>query len=305
MPSSRIFFQHKLQAFNPFYFSKNNPLASFSKENFSAAQSIMDSKPAFSRFFPEALPEPPPEWHSVTVQDLCDFFSHPARYLLKKRLGISLSDSRIDLKETEPFSIEGLDGYAVGQLLLEKLIRGESKESCREYLKAKGMLPHGTAGLCAFARLADEVSDFVHTLASLRSSAHGRNIPVNGMLGDFSISGSIADFCPPLLCRYRFGRKRPKDIITLWINTLALTALSPDVSCKGGIFAGRDGIWEIRGIEKAPSLLEDALDCYWSGLSRPLPFFPLASPEATVATLPDCWNNWASANTILRRRNGF
>ena len=276
-PSSRIFLRHRLQAFSPFYFAPNGPLKSFSKENFAAARSILDSRNERKDFFSETLPAPLPEWFDVSIQDLCDFFSHPTRFLLKKRLGITLSDSRIDLRDKEPFAIEGLDGYAVGQLLLEQFIQGQSRESCCSFLKAKGMLPHGNAGLCAFVKLADEASDFVRNLSFLQLSAHSQTIPINGRLGEFSISGSIDGFSPPFLCRYRFGNKKPKDIITLWMSTLALATFAPDVKSEGGIFAGRDGVCEITGIENASSLLKDALDIYKTGLSRPLPFFPQAS----------------------------
>jgi exodeoxyribonuclease V gamma subunit len=277
LPSHRVLFRHRLQAFSPFYFAKNGPVSSFSKENFAAAQRVMNPHAASLEFFPDALPELPPQWQSVTIADLCDFFSHPARFMLNKRLGISLSDSRIDLQDTEPFTIEGLDGYAIGQLLVEQFIKGESRASCRDYLKAKGMLPHGNAGLCAFAQVADEVSDFVHSLTSLRLNSCTQNILINGTLGGFAINGIIPGFYPPFLCRYRFGRKKPKDIIALWIQSLAFAAFSPEVHVEGSIFAGRDGIWEISGIENGNTLLKDLLECYKIGLSKLLPFFPLAS----------------------------
>ena len=109
--------QHRLQAFSEIYFNgQESALFSYSAENSRASQSARQPRRP-PVFFSESLSAPPDTWRAVPLNQLAEFFCHPAKFISTRRLGLILPDGESALLETEPFSIEGLDGYQIRQQL--------------------------------------------------------------------------------------------------------------------------------------------------------------------------------------------
>jgi exodeoxyribonuclease V gamma subunit len=285
--SGSIVFRHRLQAFSPNYFLPEARLFSYSEENHRAAEmnSHPDKNPVI--FFPAPLEAPSEEWHSVDIVDLCAFFVHPAKFLLRKRLGIRLPDITESLQDREPFFIEGIDGYRIGLELVRRLLGKESRESCYETLKAESLLPHGNAGACAFNGLADEARVFVDRINSITETGELTPVRVEGRLDRFSIAGGIEQCGPQGLFMYRFAQVKPRDMLQFWIQTTILSAFGEPAQAQNNMLLARDGCWRLPRLDNAAAVLLLLLDAYWEGLRAPLHFFPKAS--------------WAYAENIVKK----
>ena len=76
---------------------------SFSENQCRAARGLTGPRAPLGPFIPSGLPEPDESWRTVSVDDLCRFWSHPARYFLNHRLGIHLEEADAVIEEKEPF----------------------------------------------------------------------------------------------------------------------------------------------------------------------------------------------------------
>ena len=272
-----ITMRHRLQAFSGRYFVPDGPLFSYSEENYRAACNAARREKMLKPFFSAPLPAPSSDWRTISVADLCAFFVQPIKFLLQKRLGMRLQEVEQPLEEKEPFFIEGLEGYHIGQQLVERLLDHESRQSCFQSMKVASLLPHGAVGACAFDRAADEASAFIDRIESIIDTKELSSIDVLGRAGEFTISGRIDNCAPFGLLLYRFAKANPKDMLHFWIKSLVCAALAPDTYKEKSVLVARDGCWELPQIPDASQLLESLLELYWQGLSFPLHFFSKSS----------------------------
>jgi exodeoxyribonuclease V gamma subunit len=146
--------KHRLQAFSPEYFERGEKLFSYAIENLDAARSAMGDRKDPGPFISGGLPEPGEEWKTVDLNQLCGFYSNPARFLLNHRLKFYLREDAAVLDEIEPFALEGLDKYQFENDLVERSIRrpegmagrgqGHGPASAGE--PGRGVLRHGLRG---------------------------------------------------------------------------------------------------------------------------------------------------------------
>lgn len=271
--------KHALQAFNPRYFQKGG-LVSYSRENFAAARSLKAGGPRHApAFFGEGLSEPEPGYRNVSVDDLCSFFSNPARFLLTRRLGLILDDSADVLDEREPFDVRGLDRHALESALLEKALQGTGIRREMERLRAGGLIPPGTPGTCWFEDTCASIERLAARVTARRKGAALEPLSVDISLSGFRITGSIAGLYPGGLVLHR-PVSRERHLVTFWIRRLVLdcaaAALKSPVP-EAAALCTRELDCIYRCPENSPAILSGLLEIYWQGLARPVPFFPQAS----------------------------
>jgi exodeoxyribonuclease V gamma subunit len=140
------------------------------------------------------------------------------------------------------------------------------------------VLPHGSVGKAAFAKLLGEVEAVA---ARLPPTAGQEPVGREGelALADFVLSGR-AEVIPELgQLRYRFGVVRAVDLIDGWLHHLFLQALPPGASPVGTMLVGTDKVFSFAPVADPQGCLTGLLDLYWRGLHQPLPFFPETSRE--------------------------
>jgi len=87
--------KHSLQAFSPRNFGADDKRCfSYSVDNSVAGQIAAENRHEPPTFFDKPLSEPEDLWRHVDLEQLVDFFSHPAKFLLRKRLNIELPRER-------------------------------------------------------------------------------------------------------------------------------------------------------------------------------------------------------------------
>lgn len=299
-----IITRHRLQAFSPSYFEKSSKLFSFSTDNYLAALNAGKINENVEPFFPTPLAEPEMAFKSLQINDLCRFFQNPSRYLLQRRLRISLDIRHVNFSDDEPFDVSGLEQYKITGKLIDNLLSGKSVEECYKQFKIMGELPHGTVGKHHFDVISRDVSDFVYSLSSLKVEQQLDNLLIDNDLSDFHIYGSLQNIWKNHQLQYRFARFKAADLLNLWIRHLLLNNFGSASYPKTSIILTRDGCIRFGEVKDSEQLLHKLLDLYWKGLSSPLFFFPESSWEFAETVLLQNKPEETALYNALKKWNG-
>lgn len=145
--------EHPLQPFSIEYFSDNDSLFTYEPVRAELAQRLVAPQSASPQpFF--AAPLPPESATTVMFDDFLRFWRHPARALLRDRLGIVLTDAQRELPDTEPFGLDYADRRALADRLLPILlntshdVRNDAslRERVQRIATASPELPDGATG---------------------------------------------------------------------------------------------------------------------------------------------------------------
>jgi exodeoxyribonuclease V gamma subunit len=283
----RIVSKHRLQAFSPEYFKKNEKLFSYSDVNCQAAECIFKTRQAPVPFISKGLTDPEEEWKTVDLDQLCNFFGNPTKFLLNRRLGIYLEKRASILEERESFDIKGLEKYLLEQSLVERQFSGRNLKDFLPLAKASGQLPHGAIGECIYDGLSHGVERFVGMTEPFTRETKLEPVEVDLSFSGFKLTGTLNTIYPERLMQYRYARVKPKDRLRVWLHHLALNCLKidhyPRISMLVGLRpSGPEPAWtawEFSPVEDAEEILLGLLEDYWEGLVRPLHFFPRCSWE--------------------------
>ena len=276
---------HRLQPFHPDYFSTQNiipkeKLFSYSTENCHAAVELTSKPQKKSPNIAIPLSAPSDTYKQVELSELIKFFSHPTKYLLIKRIGISYIEETQNHNTSEPFITKGLDRYKLENDILERLMGEQDIEKLYQVKRAEGLLPHGKMGEIQFTQMVSAVQSFKRTLDKLFSNKKLQHLEVNLGMKDFKISDRLENLTKTEMVQYRYATIKPKDIIRGWISHLVLNSTNNHDESgvgKNTFLIGKDKIYKYDPVPESSTYLEQLLSLYWQGLSEPLHFFPRTS----------------------------
>ncbi len=274
--ASSVVKRHCLQAFNPRYFTGEEGLFSFSRENAEAARSLAGRDAQSRVFIPGPISEPADEWKNVDIGTLCKFYRNPCRFLLSKRLAMGISEYSFSLEDCEPVEPDDRELYYLRKAYIGHVLGGADDETSYRAMKMDGRLPHGALGEILFSRIRNESAAFIRQVKKRIADAGSQARAVDMRIGPFTLSGSLTTYPPDRVVLYRPARTRAFDLFTAWIHHLVLCSL-----CRGAdaqsCYISRDGTAEFSPVENSSDMLKTLLEHYWEGMSRPLPFFPETS----------------------------
>ncbi len=276
---------HHLQPFHPDYFvpqtdTRREKLFSYSAENCGAARALSSQQQEIYPVFSEPLPTPPDELKQIELHELVRFFSHPARYLMVKIIGIAPIEESQILDTSEPFTLKGLARYKMENEILEQLLTGQDCSKLYQIKKASGELPHGTIGKTYFTQLVSELQSFHKILAGLLSGQELQQQHVTLTIGDYTLTGRLDNISANGMVQYRYATMKPKDVIRSWINHLVLNSIQDSTVAENSMttfYAGKEAVYQYGPAAKSILHLEQLLDLYWQGLTEPLHFSPQTS----------------------------
>lgn len=295
--------KHKLQAFNPEYFTGNNGLFSYSRSNHLTALNYIRSRQKqlpFGLRTPGLKAADPSELY---LNDLIRFFENPARAFLLNRLGIYLQDKKDVLETSEAFELDSLEETILGNDIVGKIIEKRSLKdpafNITDFLekhynisRSCGRLPHGNTGKVSFSEISTDAAGFADTVLNQLNGIEPVAKEISLTLGGLHITGSIPSVFGQELIHFRFAKIKPKDRLRLWISFLALNAASDSpfgakVICRDsgkgsgiwgidtGTFCGDSNNSSHRVI--STGMLLELIEIYKKGLCSPLKFFPKTS----------------------------
>ncbi|MGE4297920.1 MAG: exodeoxyribonuclease V subunit gamma [Desulfovibrionaceae bacterium] len=276
---------HRLQAFHPAYFSgaANAPLFSYSRADRDGATALA-AQTAPQPFAPlppdapqanDAAPEDEGTPLDATLAELLAFYRHPGKAFLRA-LGIRLGNDAQHIEDVERLdALDGLEGYTLGERLLNALEQGTDPAILLADARAANLLPPGEAGAAAFEAVRREAEPLA---AQRRERAAGAALPpASGVVraGAWTLSGHAAGLYPGGLLRCRFAKLSGKHLVTAWIEHLFANAVRGQAGVRTHVL-GRDGAhtFSPMAAPAAASLLGQLLDLRRAGLAAPLPFAP-------------------------------
>lgn len=290
----RVTLEHPLQPFSPRCFehdhrealnqSKGLHLFSFSRDNYQASLTGISSQEQVTPFFQGELDLPEDEFHEITANDFSRFFRHPARYLLEKRLGLTIAGGSDLIEETEPFEIMGLERYALSDRLVDHVLNDADEKALYAWARATGSLPLGRKGEIVFNELKDAASGLAQGVRSVTKTLEKDSVAVDVTVDGVRISGTIGDLYDGQLIRFRPSGIGGKDLLDLWIRHVLLCASRPDDQLKHSFVFGLDRSkddplagFRFALVDGPTTILKTLVSLYLQGLKAPLHFFPSSS----------------------------
>ena len=317
----RLVVDHPLQPFSTDYFNPDSEprLRSFNAEYCEALQQMGKSAAVATlpikaeeddeaetapdiglSLFPAPLPPPGPEWRTVRLEQLCDFFLSPCRYLLRDRLGIALGEREEELADDEPFLPDPPSRRAIARRLLDPALEGASEAALLELARAGNEFPAGPLGEATLAGEIRALWRFARGLreeraAELLPHAAGISFRIDGE--DWRLEGALGDLHPAGLVRYRYDDVRASDYLAGWIDHLFLCATLPEATTATTRWHSRDGVFVLGPYDEARERLAELMALYREGLRQPLHFFPRSAwafvqGEDDLATARNKWYSY-------------
>ncbi len=286
-----LIYKHPLQAFSPAYFKQDNKnLFSYSGINKIISDNLTKTEAESSTFFKGELPEPEEAFKSLSAKGLISFFQHPAKFLMQQRLGVHFRDEAVIDEDCEPFKLNGLEKYNLGQDLLGRFLNSQPLKGYKEIAQAQNLLPEDWPGQDVFNCQVTEVKQFGHFIEYILDQEKLEPKEIDCKLNDFRITGRLDQIYRNEQLLYRFGQMRPKDLIELWVKHLLFQAVKPEDHSGRSMLITRDkkssvAIFELSPCPDARNIISDLLEIYWKGLQGNTLFFPHVSFEYAQAVL--------------------
>ncbi|MDA8018299.1 MAG: exodeoxyribonuclease V subunit gamma [Thermoanaerobaculia bacterium] len=299
----KVLVAHPLQPWSWRYFAGGESvLRSYDAVQLRAAEALRAGGGDSSPFAASALPRGGESEVDLTVDELVRFWTHPIREFCR-RLGIVLESEEDGSDDAEPFTVTGLDGFAIRQWLLEGRLEarrtGEEDHKVREaseraFLRAWGALPPGRLGDAAWNELSRRVDELLIRIPD-ESELQPASIDVRGDIGSaetsWRLGGRIGQRTVRGLLHYRCAGVRAADRLRTWIEHLAVTASTGSRESARLLGESRELVFDPP--TDAIALLGSLVDGYLHGLRRPLPL----TAETSLA-----WAEQARALSDPRRR---
>jgi len=231
-------------------------------------------------FLPQPLPAPEPVTE-VEPADLVDFWKHPVRFFLQRRLGVYLRKGEELPPDSEPFALDPLSRYRLGNELVQAALDGGKGDMLR-LLRARGDLPHRELGDATFDELAAAANRLAARVKPLLGPPRDP-FPCRLRLECCDIVGSLDNLFESGRVTYRFAKVKTVDFLSLWIHHLVLAlAAPPGVECCS-VHVGSDRLLRFGPVAAAGQYLNRLLELRFLGLRQPLHFYPRTSMEWVTA----------------------
>lgn len=299
-----IITEHRLQAFSSKYFT-DDQLFTYSSTQQKISQRLVQGNDTAPSFIDSDLSEPDDDWKQLSVEDLISFFQHPAKFLLRKRLGIYLHEEEVLTEDRELFALERLNKYRVEQELLERFLKEESLENYEQVMQSRDLLPEGWSGRQEYQQKATEAREFGEAIQQQLDQQQLDDREVNIKINDFHISGVLTDVFTDLQLTYRFGGARAKDKIDFWIRHLLFQLAKPDGHPGKSLMVNWDDATlqqrRLQPVADSQTILADLLDWYWQGLQYPLDFYCKSSYGYAECVLEDEKNDDEGIDQALKK----
>ncbi|NIF80292.1 exodeoxyribonuclease V subunit gamma [Paraburkholderia sp. Cy-641] len=295
--------EHPLQAFASNYFAAQPDLFTYDADRAELATLLAAPRhPAAAPFFDQPLPAE--ETHEVGFDDFVRFWRHPARSLLRDRLGVALSDAQGELLDTEPFDLDYAGRDALAERLLPVLLDAGTDDDAmfsrvRRVAEASPELPGGATGavwrareLSALQQLATsvrrEVASGIERLPFVLDVAPrwpaGADIvgalfgPHDALLREaaetpLQLRGTLNLLTGTGQVMFRYAKATARDYLSAWLAHLVYCAVRPD-GPRRTVWHGSGESFELAPVTAPLDELAPLAALFKAGRRLPLRFFP-------------------------------
>ena len=269
----QIVTRHRLQPFSPVYFSATGSLRSYDPLWHAAVSArLTQGEVEMLPLFAQPLPPLDPPLTTVTLDELERFLKNPAKFFLQQRLQLRLITPTEALSEREPFLLDGLERYHLGQPLASRLLAGNSAGREEERAIAAGLLPVGAIGSSSWRTLLGRIQAFTDVVRSGQPKGAQR-VEIKLICAGLCLNGEIETVGTDSALFWRYASLKGKDRLAGWLRHLALNAAGRALATT---IIGNDGAMTLAPLPMAAAkdCLDELVTLYRQGWQRPLPFFP-------------------------------
>jgi len=227
----RVVVRHPLQDFDPRNFARGALVAnrtwSFDPVTLEGARALTGTRAAPGPFLRAPLPALPTA--IVEIEDLVRFVEHPVRAFLRRRLGISVTETSDEVADDLHVDLDGLAKWGVGQRLLEARLAGVNGRTAALAEIARGLLPPGGLGRPVIAEVLPVVEEVVAAAQALIAGGESPGgIDAAVALSDGRwLRGTVSGVSGAMLRTVTFSRVSAKHRLAAWVRLLVLTAAFP------------------------------------------------------------------------------
>jgi len=294
--------EHPLQPFAAAYFQPGSDLVSYDAERATlasllAAEASRDGTRE-QPFFAQPLPVEPVE--PVAFSEFERFWRHPARALLRGRLGIVLADAQAELLDTEPFALDFAGSDALAERVLPLLIEagdGGVHDHALRIADASPELPGGATGavwrdqaLGSMTQLASNVRRALADGIERRPfslivvpkwpdteqalfGADDAMLAADAVRAPLELHGTLNRLTPAGQIIYRYARPSARDYLSAWLAHLVYCAIEPG-GPRRTLWFGSGGAFELTPVAVPLERLAPLAALFRAGRRMPLRFFP-------------------------------
>ncbi len=262
------------------------------------------AQPVAPALFSPATPLPDTlgdEKIELQLESLIRFFHNPAKGFFQNRWQVSFPGLQDGQQEHEPFAIDGLARYQLNDRWLQDTQTDDAQSAhyWQSQLKAEGKLPLANSGPIKLKKLSKEFEALRASVEEAIAGKRQHSVAVLYEDKNLLLAGRVHGAFDRDLILWRPGKVRAKDRLTLWLNWLALCALTSEHQWQQAQFIGTDGNAVLNRVEPDVALrtLQQWLAAWQRGILQPLCFFPEAGWSwVTVQDVLKTLKLWAGSD---------
>ena len=283
LPRHQLLIEHPLQSFSHRYFiapdeGRYFSYASERRPVLDAPQILMPPAILTTRLTDEA-----PE--VLTLQILADFFSNPARYLLRQRLGVRLERTR-PVRDSLAACRSDFDARLVRRQTLLSVYQDDSGfEVAEKKLRAQALLAPGAIGQLALESEWLKVADLADRIDQAAVDQPQQRFAFERVIDGIRLTGQLMNVGQHAQYRHSLLPLVPSELLSTWIDHLALN-LSPQTMPHRTTLVAFDKSYVLHEVTSPETMLTELLEWYRLGQKELLPFFP-RSAHAYATTSGD------------------
>ncbi len=257
---------HPLQPFSRRYFDNSNPnLYSYDRDYCRVAQTLLaENEQKGSWWQGKFLYED----DVIRFHDLLRFFSNPAGWFVRNRLGIDLKREDSAPDENERFALDHLTKYQVNQMLLSGLQKEQDAIELLKPFYVSGNWFAAVPGEVETIKSVHSAQQYLAQIESLGLGAVLEPLEFSFEIGGYTLVGTLNGLYERGLVLVRFGKCRGEDILKAWLHFLVLQHLGKLLPVH---LLTEEKVFSLHpDIESDLMNLEQAVDCFIQGSEQPL-----------------------------------
>ncbi|MEW1958139.1 exodeoxyribonuclease V subunit gamma [Kineococcus sp. NPDC059986] len=292
----RVVVQHPLQPTDPKNFAggalgRPGPF-SYDRSALAGAATGVADPVAPPPFLTAGLPPAPAA--DLDLDQLVQFFQHPAKGFLRQRLDVATATREEEPADALPVELDALAKWSVGDRALAARLRGAGASDVVRLETARGALPPGPLGAAVLREVGPLVDRIAGVAAEFDTGLAGsepRSVDVELDLdvpgtGPVRLTGNVRGVRPvrpggrasgDVAVTTLYSRVKAKQTVRAWLELLALSAAHPGTEFRTVVVGrGAQGSVALLTLGPVPAAvargtLADLLELRAAGLCAPLP----------------------------------
>jgi exodeoxyribonuclease V gamma subunit len=283
--SERLTVHQPLSAASPrnFGHAADRRLFSYSQADCRAAAALIAPVHRAACFAVVSAPAPAAQTLALGELERC--LMRPSREFCQRRLGLYLGSDLGQLSEREPFALDPLERWQIGNEWLERLREDPAAVSDMEVQRALGRLPFGAAGKRVYDALARDVAAISGALAQVADGPRRASLPIDLPIAGLRLTGSLDELWSANQVGVQYSKLSSRHELRQFIRHVVLCCVAeqqPELALPTtSVLIGRknNGVGAVRFSSgaAATSVLTELIVLYREALSAPLPLFAEAS----------------------------